>query len=366
LDPEQRIDIVTRNAQEIVTREELRALLETEAKPKAYWGFESSGLMHIGMGSVCGSKIKDMVNAGFEFTIFLADWHSWINNKLGGNMENIRLCGEYFKECFTALGIKPESVRYVWASDLAKKIEYWEKVVRIAKSVSIQRTWRALPIMGREMSLTDMETAWVYYPCMQAADIFHMELQVVCAGIDQRKAHMLARDAAEKLGWKKPVCIHTPLLMGLQGPPLEPSGRKEVQFDEEKDINLQISSKMAKSKPESCIFVHDTPSDIKTKIREAFCPPRQAEGNPVMEIAKHSIFIERGLLKISRPTKYGGSETFNSYEELEKAYVGRKLHPLDLKEGVADALIEILSPVREYFRRHPKSLKKMKQIEVSR
>ncbi len=75
--------------------------------------------MHIGMGLVCGRKIMDMVEAGFDYTIFLADWHSWINNKLGGVMENIHLCGEYFKQCFTAVGIEPKKVTYLWASDLA-------------------------------------------------------------------------------------------------------------------------------------------------------------------------------------------------------------------------------------------------------
>jgi len=336
-------------------------LLETEAKPKAYWGFESSGLMHIGMGLVCGSKIKDMIKAGFEFTIFLADWHSWINNKLSGDMENIHLCGEYFKDCFTALGIKPESVRYVQASDLAKDIGYWEKVVRIAKSVSLQRTWRALPIMGREMSLKDMETAWVYYPCMQAADIFYMELDIACASMDQRKAHMLARDAAEKLGWKKPISLHTPLLIGLQGPQ-----KSQKQFDENVEINLQISSKMSKSMPKGCIFVHDSPEEIKTKIKEAYCPPRETKGNPVMETAKLTIYTRRESLTVLRPQKYGGPETFRSYEELEKAYVKGELHPLDLKEAVAEALIEILSPVREYFNKHPQRLEKMMKIEVTR
>ena len=365
MDLEQRINLVTRNTQEVVTGDELRVLLETDTKPKAYWGFESSGLMHIGMGLVCGSKIKDMVKAGFDFTIFLADWHSWINNKLGGNMEKIHICGEYFKECFTALGIKPESIRYAWASDLAKDGKYWEKVVRIAKNTSLQRTWRALPILGRETNLTDMETAWVYYPSMQAADIFHMELNATCAGMDQRKAHMLARDVAEKLGWKKPVCIHTPLLMGLEGPPQE-SSKKDRQFDEDKNINMQISSKMSKSMPESCIFVHDEPKAIKTKINAAFCPPKQAEGNPVLEIAKCTIFTEKPSLMIPRSPKYGGPENFNKYEELEKAYVEGKLHPLDLKEGVAEALIEILSSVREYFSKHPKKLDEMRKIEITR
>ncbi|MFQ6080049.1 MAG: tyrosine--tRNA ligase [Candidatus Bathyarchaeia archaeon] len=331
-------------------------VLDSERK-----GRRSPRIMHIGMGLVCGSKIKDMVKAGFHFIIFLADWHSWINNKLGGDMESIRLCGEYFKHCFTALGIKPESVQYLWSSDITKDVEYWEKVVRIAKTVSLQRTWRALPIMGREMSLTDMETAWVYYPCMQSADIFHMNLDVACAGIDQRKAHMLARDVAEKLGWKKPACVHTHLLMGLQGPE-----RVERQFDENVDINLQISSKMSKSIPRTCIYIHDTPNDIQTKIRAAYCPPKRVKENPILELAKYVIFAERESLEIPRPSKYGGPETFESYGEMEKAYVKGKLHPLDLKNGVAEALVEILHPVREYFRKHPQILRKMAEIEITR
>jgi len=361
VDLEQQINLVARNTEEVVTEEELRVLFETNTKPKAYWGFEASGLMHIGIGLVCSSKIKDMVKAGFEFVIFLADWHSWINNKLGGDMTNIRTCGEYFKDCFTGLGIKPESVRYIWASDLAKDREYWEKVIRIAKNVTLQRTWRALPIMGREIGLTDMETAWVYYPCMQAANIFQMKLDAACAGIDQRKAHMLARDAAEKLDWKKPVCVHTPLLTGLQG-----LQKSESKFDEDIKLNLQISSKMAKSQPKTCIFVHDSPEEIREKIKTAYCSPKEVWGNPILEITKRIIFVEKENLTIPRPSKYGGPKNFESYEELEKEYVNGDLHPLDLKEGVASALTEILSPVREYFHKHPKNLEKMKQIDITR
>ena len=361
MDLEERLSLVMRNTEEIVKPEELRTLLETTSRPRAYWGFECSGLMHIGMGLVCGSKIKDMVKAGFEFIIFLADWHSWINNKLGGSMENIRLCGEYFKECFDALGVSSSQTHYIWASDIVGEAEYWEKVIRIGKASSLRRVWRALPIMGRGMDLSDIETAWVLYPCMQAADIFHMDLHVACAGIDQRKAHMLARDAAEKLGWRKPVCVHTPLLMGLQGP-----RRPESRFDEDERVNLKISSKMSKSQPESCIFVHDEPDEIRSKIRAAYCPPRQEEGNPILEHAKYIIFAERDLLEIPRPSKYGGPITFESYRELRDAYLKGEVHPLDLKNGVAEALIDMLKPVRERFRRKGSLLRRMMEIEVTR
>lgn len=358
---EEKIALVSRNTQEIVTQDELRTVLETTPKPRAYWGFESSGLMHVGMGLVCGGKIKDMVNAGFDFIIFLADWHSWINNKLGGKMENIRVCGEYFQECFTALGVSPEKVEFLWASDLAKDIDYWEKVIRVGKTASLQRIWRALPIMGREMSLSDMETAWVYYPCMQAADIFHMKLDVACAGIDQRKAHMLARDAAEKLNWRKPVCLHVPLLMGLQGPT-----KTEQQFDENRAINLEISAKMSKSKPESCIFMHDSPEQIRAKVKNAYCPAKQVEANPVLELAKHAVFPNQENLTIERPAKYGGTQVFQTYVELEKAFGEGKVHPLDLKNGVAEALVSILEPVRRHFEKNPDLLEKMLKLEVTR
>jgi tyrosyl-tRNA synthetase len=317
--------------------------------------------MHIGMGLVCASKIEDMIKAGFQFTVFLADWHSWINNKLGGDMENIHTCGEYVKQCFTALGVTSDSVEYLWASDIAKDIEYWEKVIRIAKCASLQRTWRALPIMGREVNMTEIETAWIYYPCMQAADIFHLDLDVACAGMDQRKAHMLARDVAEKLGWKKPSCIHTHLLMGLQGPEMA-----ERKFDENANLNLQISSKMSKSIPKSAIFVHDTPDDIETKIKEAYCPPKQVKGNPVIELARYIVFVEKERLEIPRPLQYGGPESFENYQEMEKAYERGKIHPLDLKNGVKEALTEILKPVREHFRRFPQLLEKMTEIDVTR
>jgi tyrosyl-tRNA synthetase len=43
LDLEQRISLVMRNTEEVITPEEIRLLLETETKPRAYWGFECSG-----------------------------------------------------------------------------------------------------------------------------------------------------------------------------------------------------------------------------------------------------------------------------------------------------------------------------------
>ena len=362
VDTESKLELVARNAEEIITRDEMKSLLETKTRPRAYWGFEASGMMHIGMGLVCGRKILDMIEAGFDYIVFLADWHSWINNKLGGRMENIQTCGEYLKQCFTALGISPSKATYLWASELTAKQEYWERVVRVGKSVSVNRIWRALPIMGRGMNATDLEAASAFYPCMQVADIFEMKLDVACAGMDQRKAHALARDVGEKLGWHKPISLHTHLLPGLAGM----KRMETTSFDEDKQLNAQITSKMSKSIAESGVIVHDEPDVIRKKLRSAYCPEKDVENNPVIEIVRHVIFPWTGSVMIDRPSKYGGPLSFANSKEMEEEYRLGKIHPLDLKNTVADGLIKILEPVRHEFKEHPELLRKMEQMEITR
>ena len=106
-----RLQTVVRGSEEVVTREELRALLDRTGTPRAYVGLEPSGLMHIGTAFVIGSKVADLVAAGFHTIIYLADWHAYINDKLGGNLENLRVCAEYFKDGFRAVGV-PDTVDF--------------------------------------------------------------------------------------------------------------------------------------------------------------------------------------------------------------------------------------------------------------
>ena len=318
-------------------------------------------MMHIGQGLVCGSKIQDLLKAGFHFTIFLADWHAMINNKYGGDLEKIRTTGRYFKHCFSALGIPQEKVEYLWASELAEKSEYWERVLRVGKSTTTQRVLRALPILGRDMKSQDAEAATMFYPCMQAADIFEMRLDVACAGIDQRKVHVLARETGEKLGWGKPVSLHTPLLMGLGGIGDADKG----SFDEDPKLNQVMAAKMSKSKPEDNILIHDEPGVIDEKLRKAYCPPEVAEGNPVLDYYRLLAFGGSDELVLKRDPKYGGDLKLANYEELEKNYSSGSVHPQDLKNNMSRILSERLKDVREYFRKHPKSLEEMRRLGAS-
>lgn len=367
MDVEQRLELISRGTEEVITQDELKQLLETTPSPRVYWGFEPSGGMHIGTGLVCGGKIQDIVDAGCQFTILLADWHAWINNKLGGNLENIRLCAEYFRRCFTGLGITPDRVVYRLGSEFEGSLDYWEKVIRIAKSNSARRIRRALPIMGREMDTEDIETAALFYPCMQAADIFQLDLDIACGGIDQRKAHIIARESAQRLQRKKPVSVHTPLLPSLLGGSQNQSRTgASGDLDENPRFDSEIRGKMAKSTPESAILVHDQPEQIRQKMRSSYCPPRETQNNPVLSIVRLILLPQMNGLEIERPAKYGGNIRFEKYAELEKAYALGELHPQDLKDSVAKALSERLEGVRREFEKDPELLRRVAAMEITR
>jgi len=335
----ERLELIKRNLQEVVTEEELAEVLSSP-RPISYMGIEPSGPAHLGTLMMAG-KAEDLIEAGFHFKLLLADWHAFINDKFEGDMERIRSCGEYLIHFFKALGVGKEGgIEFVWASDVVDTSTYWEKVIRIAKASSLQRLRRAMTIMGRREEEADLDSSKFFYPAMQAADIFHLEVDAALGGIDQRKAHMLARDAAEKLGWKKPVALHTPLI-----PALNLSGRMDGDV---------LSIKMSKSDPDSGILIHDSPEDIRRKLKKAYCPEGEVENNPVLDIARYIVFRWKGELRVLRPEKWGGDVRYTTYKELESDFRERKLHPLDLKNSVADALIEVLDPLWRYFESHPK------------
>ncbi len=342
MDTEERFNLLARNTEEIVTVEELKKILETNPSPRSYIGFEPSGLVHLGW-VICANKVKDLVDAGFDMTIFFADWHAYINDKLGGDIERIRICAKYMEDCFEALGVPRDKVNFVLASEIMD-ITYWEKVMKVGKVTSLSRIKRAMTIMGRKEDDAELDSSKFLYPLMQATDIFQMDIDLAYSGIDQRRAHMLAREAGEKLQWKVPVALHTPLLPGLKG-----MSRMDP-----------VANKMSKSDPDSGIIIHDSPEDIERKIKKAFCPP-EVEGNPILAIAKMILFQKSPVFIIDRPEKFGGRLEFTSYEELESTYVEGKLHPMDLKIGVAKALSEQLQGAREYFQRNPQNLDAMRR-----
>jgi len=353
MDWQERLELIRKEpTEEILTEEELIELLQKKEKIVAYDGFEPSGLMHLGTGVLRAIKLQDLLQAKIDFIIYIADWFAYLNNKLGGNLELIKKAGEYFIEGWKACGVEISKIKIVWCSDLVKDPEYWETFLRISKLVTIKRTLRAVTIAGREESEVKNPSLLIY-PLMQATDVLMLNekkgVDICQLGMDQRKVNMLVREIVEEFGRKKPIAIHHHLLMGLQA-----SGKMGA-FDEDELINKQISFKMSKSKPETAIFIHDSEEEIKRKLFNAFCPPKQLENNPIVEIVRYIIFRKFDRFVVKREEKFGGKIEFKSYEEFAKAYSDGKIHPLDLKNAVAEYLNLILEPIRNHFEKDEKA-----------
>ena len=312
-----RLELVVRNTEEIVTLDELKELLESKKHPRAYVGYEPSGRVHMGH-MLTVNKLIDLQQAGFEVVVLLADLHAYLNGK--GSLEEVRQTADYNKECFIALGLDPAKTEFVYGTDYQLEPDYVINVLKMARNTTLNRARRSMDEVGRGME--NPHVSQMIYPLMQAVDIASLKLDLAVGGIDQRKIHMLAREEMPRLGMPAPICLHTPILSGLDG------------------------GKMSSSR-ENYISVDDSAEDVEKKIMSAYCPAKAIEDNPVTGLFRFHIMPRRDEVTVRRPEKFGGDVTYVRYEDIENDFLEGDMHPLDLKKCAVEYLNEILDPVRE-------------------
>jgi tyrosyl-tRNA synthetase len=318
---------------------------------RCYVGFEPSGKAHIGW-KVLSLQLKRMLEADANVLIFLADWHAWVNDKFGGNMEDIQKTAVYMEETFRALldypeeGDGPGQLRFYWASQLMDSGDYWARVLRCSKGATLPMVRKTFTIMGRDEASSDHDLSKFYYPAMQAADIFELNIDVAIGGMDQRKAHMFMRDMASKWNWKKATCLHTPILSSLKA-----SGVRMDSFDH----------KMSKSDPNGALLLHDTLEKVQKKMKKAYLDPED-EQSPVYELAEHVVLPEFGHIQVTPNPKFGEPSTWNDLASFRAAVMDGTLHPFDAKMGVAAGVAAGLSSIAEHFEANPEAYETMLNI----
>ena len=318
---------------------------------RCYVGFEPSGKAHIGW-KVLSLQLKRMLEADANVLIFLADWHAWVNDKFGGNMEDIQKTAVYMEETFRALlgypeeGDGPGQLRFYWASQLMDSGDYWARVLRCSKGATLPMVRKTFTIMGRDEASSDHDLSKFYYPAMQAADIFELNIDVAIGGMDQRKAHMFMRDMASKWNWKKATCLHTPILSSLKA-----SGVRMDSFDH----------KMSKSDPNGALLLHDTLEKVQKKMKKAYLDPED-EQSPVYELAEHVVLPEFGHIRVTPNPKFGEPSTWNDLDSFRAAVMDGTLHPFDAKMGVAEGVAAGLSSIAEHFEANPEAYETMLDI----
>jgi tyrosyl-tRNA synthetase len=326
---------------EIVPDNGLQELFETNDRPKHYIGLELSGFLHLGSLLSTGFKINDFIKADVDCTVFLADWHTLINDKLGGDKQKISMVTKYYKKAFE---IVCPGVHVVLGSELYKKLgnDYWANLIQFTKYTSLARIKKTLTIMGRSEDDQKIDLAKMLYPPMQAIDIRSLDVDIAHAGIDQRKIHMLVRDIFPKLKWKVPVSMHHRILPSLT----------QSRTVENGMINDKLT-KMSKSNPKSGIFMNDNDQEIIKKINKSWCEPEKVYDTPLIDIVEQVIFHEFKEITIETYKDSDKDLLYKNFKEfLHDAELG-KIHPGDLKQAISKYLIKIISPIRNELNLDP-------------
>jgi len=138
---------------------------------------------------------------------------------------------------------------------------------------------------------------------------------------------------------------------------------------------------MSSSDPNSKIDILDTPEAVRKKIKLAFCEEGNVAENGVLAFVQAVLipisqmriarlkgddtvlvqgsgdprpFVGDGapegtVFSVSRNEKFGGSLHYRTFDEMEKSFKEKELHPGDLKAAVATGIIDILEPIRKAF-----------------
>lgn len=324
MDINKRFELIKRNTDEIIGEGELKELLKKKKEPVVYWGTAPTGKPHVGY-FLPMLKIADFLKAGFKVKILLADLHAALDNTPWIVLEKRY---DYYAKVIPlmikAIGVDVKNLKFVKGSDFQLKPEYMYDVLQMSSLVSVRDANRAaseVVKLGKNPKLSGL-----IYPLMQAVDEQYLGVDVQLGGTDQRKIMVLARENLPKLGYESRIEVLNPLVQGL------------------------IGKKMSASEVKSKIDLMDDETTVKKKLKEAEC----VAGNPdngIMAFLKHVIMVinhdKKKIFVIKRDKKYGGDLKYKNYEEIEKDFKAKKLHPLDLKNAVADEINELLNVFRK-------------------
>lgn len=323
--PKQRLELVKRNTQEIVTEKELLNLIKTKKQPVVYLGWSITGRTHIGY-YLPVLKLADFLKAGFKVKLLLADLHGALDNAPWNVLEKrYEHYANTIPLMFKSIGADIKNFQIVKGSDFQLNKDYVLDLLKLSTFTSINDAKRAASEVvkfGENPKLSGL-----IYPLMQALDEEYLKVDVQYGGLDQRKIMIFARENLPKLGYKSRIEVMTPLIPGLMG------------------------KKMSASDPKSKIDLLDDPKTVNEKLKAAYCEPGIVEDNGVLAFLKYVIMVlkqdKKEKFVVERPVKFGGNCSLKNYEDIEKAFIQKELHPLDLKNALAKEINKLLLPFQK-------------------
>ncbi|MFH1592920.1 MAG: tyrosine--tRNA ligase [Candidatus Woesearchaeota archaeon] len=319
-----RLELVKRNTEEIVTEKELKERLKKK-NPSVYLGTAITGRPHVAY-FLWVLKLADFLKAGFKVTLLLADLHGALDNTPWDVLEKrYKYYNKLIPLMFKAIGADIKNFKIMKGSDFQLKKDYVLDVLKMSSFTNINDCKRAASEVVKFGD--NPKLSGLIYPIMQAIDEVYLNVDMQYGGLDQRKLLMFARENLPKIGYKPRVEIMTPMIPGLEG------------------------GKMSASVESSKIDLLDDEKTVNSKVRKAYCEAGAVKDNGVLAFLEYVVLVIKEdcnkTFVVKRDKKYGGDLVFKNYKEIEEAFVKKELHPLDLKEALAFEINTLLRPIRK-------------------
>jgi tyrosyl-tRNA synthetase len=326
MNTDEKIDLITRNLQEVIGKDELKSKLKSKGDFSIYWGTMPTGSISIAYFFPM-LKVADFLKAGCRVKILLADLHALLDSVPWDILEKRYL---YYREAIVlilkTIGVDIKKLEFVKGSDLELDKKYFNDLLKLSTLTSLHDSTKAASEAVKSARGDNIKLSGMIYPLMQALDEEYLKVDAQFAGMDQRKIMVYAREYLPKIGYKSRIEMMNPMIRGLVG------------------------EKMSSSVEGTKIDLLETEENIRRKINNAECVAGNVD-NGIMSLLKYLIFVlkkdEKEKFIVERPEKYGSNLVYNNYEDLEKDFKQKKLHPLDLKNAVVKELINLLSCFRK-------------------
>ena len=338
----EKIQLVQSNLAECVGNDEIRTILE-ERPLKVYWGTAPTGQIHIGY-LIPLIKIAQLLRAGCQVKILIADLHAFLDAQKS-TLAQLEARTKYYKMVIETIlkdifHVDVGNITFVQGREYQLQPSYTMDMYKMSSIASLHQTQRA----GSEVvkSSDNPHLTGLLYPILQALDEEYLDVDIQVGGVDQRKILMFAREMLPKIGYKKRIHLMTSMMSCIRSTRL---GEREID-----GVTTKMSSSFQDSRK---IGVLDSKSQIKRKIRRAFCIQREVDDNCWLEMMETCLFRSRDHLRqhfsIPRAEEFGGKMVYETFNDLRENFFNGNLHPMDLKNGISDLLTELLEPLRDMF-----------------
>lgn len=149
-------------------------------------------------------KIAQLLAAGCDVTILLADIHGFLDN-LKAPIELVNHRSEFYRHVITALlqsvGVPLEKLKFVLGSSYQKSAEYVMDVYKLSSVISEHDAKRAGAEIVKQSDNAPL--SGLLYPILQVLDEQYLDVDAQFGGLDQRKLFVAAKDWLPKLGYKE-------------------------------------------------------------------------------------------------------------------------------------------------------------------